>query len=102
MTPHQLYDLMRQGMKFFTSQVTGSNFESQIQNTSIKGLDVYYIACSSGLSGSINIARSVAQKLAPSYPNQKIVCFDSLISGYAQGAMAIKASEMRKEGKRPR
>jgi hypothetical protein len=37
MTPHELYDLMRQGMKFFTSQVTAQEFESKFQNTSIKG-----------------------------------------------------------------
>ncbi|OPZ36682.1 MAG: Fatty acid-binding protein [Tenericutes bacterium ADurb.BinA155] len=99
MTPHQLYDLMRQGMKFYTSQVPAQTFESKFKQYLDQGLDVYYIACSSGLSGSVNIARSVAAKLAPAYPHQKIVCFDSLISGYAQGAMAIKASEMRKEGK---
>jgi DegV family protein with EDD domain len=99
MTPHELYDLMRKGMRFFTSQVTAQEFESKFRKYLDQGQDVYYIACSSGLSGSINIARSVAKKLEPLYPGRKIVCFDSLISGYAQGAMAITASKMRAEGK---
>lgn len=96
---HEFYQLMREGTRVFTTQVPALEFEKKFREHLDKGEDVCYIGCSNALSGSFNTSQSIAAKLAPLYPGRKIVCIDTLISGFAQGAMAITASEMRKEGK---
>jgi len=98
-TPHEFYDLMRRGTRIFTTQVPATEFDKKFRQHLDNGEDICYISCSNALSGSINTARNVAAKLALLYPQRKILCIDTLISGFAQGAMAIKASEMRKDGK---
>lgn len=96
---HDFYQTMRDGKRIFTSQVTEQECLERFAPLLKDGKDILYIACSSGLSASVNVAEKVAQRLMGEYSGRKIVCFDSLISGYAQGDMAIKASKMRKEGK---
>lgn len=98
-TAHELYEKMRGGMRVRTSQVLNSTFDTKFRAALEKGEDVLYIACSSGLSASVGAASILSKDLEKEYKGSKIVCFDSLISGYAQASMAIKASEMRKEGK---
>ena len=96
---HDFYQTMRDGKRIFTSQVTEQECLERFAPLLKDGKDILYIACSSGLSASVNVAEKVAQHLMGEYWGRKIVCFDSLISGYAQGDMAIKASKMREEGK---
>ena len=96
---HDFYQTMRDGKRIFTSQVTEQECLERFAPLLKDGKDILYIACSSGLSASVNVAEKVAQRLMGEYSGRKIVCFDSLISGYAQGDMGIKASKMREEGK---
>ncbi len=97
--PHALYDIMREGEKIFTSQVTRQEFETKFGAELEKGNDVLYIACSSALSKSVDMARTVAESLKAKYPERTIAVIDSLITGYAQGDMAIRARIMSDEGK---
>lgn len=98
-TPHEFYDVMRSGEKIFTSQVTRQEIENKFKAALEKGEDVLYIACASGLSQSVTLAKTIAKEMAPSYPNNQISVVDSLICGYAQGDMAIRARKMKNEGK---
>ena len=95
----EFYDSMRQGKRYKTVQVPVKTFDEKFREHLEKGNDILYIACSSGLSGSINTAKVLSEELRSSYPGRKIVCIDSLISGLGQGSMAIKAAEMQAEGK---
>lgn len=95
----EFYDSMRQGKRYKTVQVPVKTFDEKFREHLDKGEDILYIACSSGLSGSINTAKVISEELRSSYPGRKIVCIDSLISGLGQGSMAIKASELKNEGK---
>lgn len=97
--PHALYDVMREGEKIFTSQVTRQEYESKFGAELEKGNDILYVACSSGLSKSVDMARTVAESLKAKYPERTIAVVDSLITGYAQGDMAIRAREMSDAGK---
>ena len=97
--PHSFYDVMRSGERVFTSQVSRGEFEKKFTETLEKGNDILYIACSSLLSKSVDMGKTVAEELSKKYKDNKIVIIDSLISGYAQGDMAIRAREMHKEGK---
>lgn len=98
-TPEELYSVLTAGRRIYTSAVTVQEYEAKFTKYLEKGCDVLYIACSSGLSASHNVSTQVAASLAEKFPEQKIVCVDSLISGYAQGAMAIKARKLSNEGK---
>ncbi|MCR4776062.1 MAG: DegV family protein [Saccharofermentans sp.] len=95
----EFYGSMRQGKRFKTVQVPVKTFDEKFREHLEKGNDILYIACSSGLSGSINTAKVISEELRSAYPGRKIVCIDSLISGMGQGSMAIKAAEMQQEGK---
>ena len=94
----EFYGSMRQGKRYKTVQVPVKTFDEKFREHLEKGNDILYIACSSGLSGSINTARVISEELRSAYPGRKIVCIDSLISGMGQGSMAIKAAEMQQEG----
>ena len=99
MSHHDFYETLRQGKRIYTQQVSEQEVTSRFIPSLKNGHDILYIACSSGLSASLNVARKVSKDLMEQYPGRKIICIDSLISGYAQGEMGIKASEMRENGK---
>ncbi len=93
------YDLMRGGKRVFTTQVPKNVFYDKFREIAGQGKDIVYISCSSALSGSVNIARMVADEVLKEFENTKIFCIDSLISSLGQGYLLIKASELRSEGK---
>lgn len=95
----ELYDWMRNGKRVYTTQVANQEFESVFKKYLELGYDILYISCSGALSASIQAANIIKEKLSAEYPDRKIVCFDSLISSFGQGSMAIKASLLQKEGK---
>ncbi len=94
----EFYDLMRRGVRVFTTQIHRDTYREAFENALKEGKDVVYIACSSALSASINVARLVAQELMSEYPEAGIFCIDSLISSLGQGYMAMEASRKRAAG----
>lgn len=98
-TSKEFYDLMRNDKRFLTTQVPREVYTQAFSSYLKEGKDVLYISCSSALSGSINLAKVIAEELKEEYPDNKIICIDSLISSLGQGYMLIRASEMRTEGK---
>ena len=96
---HDFYEIMRNGKRIYTSQVSNPVIEENFRKALDQGEDVLYIACSGALSASVRAAEVIAAKLRDEYKDRTIICFDTKISGYAQGEMAIRASEMRKAGK---
>jgi len=98
-SPAEFYGMMRQGQRAITGQVQSQEIETRFESALEKGLDVLYIACSSKLSQSVNMAKTFSEDLAKKYPDRKIVCYDSLRSNYAEGLMAINAAKMALDGK---
>lgn len=96
--PKEYYDLMRNGCRVFTTQILRDTYYNAFKDAIDAGKDVVYIACSSALSASINVARLVAQELSEAYPDAGIYCIDSLISSLGQGYMAMEASRKRSAG----
>ena len=85
--------------RIYTSQVSEATFEEKFNKLVSEGKEVLYIACSSGLSKSIDRGRIVASRIMKENPKAKIVCIDSLISGMGQGMIGIYAASLRDEGK---
>lgn len=95
----EFYDIMRNGTRIRTTQVPADNYRKEFGKVLEQGMDIVYIACSSAMSGSVNIAKVVAEELKKQYPERNIYCIDSLISSLGQGSLAIRAAELRSEGK---
>lgn len=96
---HEFYDLMRSGKRVRTTQVSRETYVQEFKKHLDAGKDIVYIACSSALSGSINLAVLIARELEAEYPERKLYCIDSLCSSLGQGSMVIRAAEMRAAGK---
>lgn len=95
----EFYDLMRKGKRIRTTQVPRESFEVVFSDYLSRGYDVVYVACSSALSGSVLLAKQMIPELTERYPQSKLFCVDSLISSLGEGWLAMKAAELRDEGR---
>lgn len=93
------YNHMREGKRFITAQVNVATYKAAFKKFLDEGKDILSVSCSSGLSASIEASRVAANELLKDYPEAKIVCVDGLRACYALGMLAIRASELRAEGK---
>ena len=96
---HDFYEIMRNGKRIYTSQVSNPVIENNFRRVLKQGEDILYIACSGALSASVRAAEVIAKGLREEFKDRKIVCYDPCISGYAQGELAIRASQLAKQGK---
>lgn len=97
-SPKELYDKIRNGIRVTTTQVPPEEF-TRIFDIYINDYDIVYIGCSTKQSGSVNTAAVIAKQYKEKYPDSSIYCIDSLNASIGEGMLAIKAAEMRDEGK---
>ncbi|MBQ9767261.1 MAG: DegV family protein [Lachnospiraceae bacterium] len=95
----EFYEKLRAGENSVTSQITPLVFKELFGKFLKEGKDILYIAFSSGLSGTYNSARLMAEELLEKYPERKIVCVDSLCASVGEGLLVYLAGKLRKEGK---
>ena len=95
---HALYDIMRDGNRITTAQVSVEEFKRVFEGYLHDGYDIIYIGCSSKQSGSVNTGRLVAKKLLEEYPEAQIFCIDSLRATIGEGILAIEAAKMAASG----
>lgn len=93
------YNMMRDGKRILTTQVPREEYIEKFTGYLSQGKDILYIACSSALSGSINLAVIIAKELKEEYPERNIICIDSLCSSLGQGYMLLRAAQLKAEGK---
>ncbi len=99
LTCKEFYTKLSAGEEAVTSQITPIVFKEVFENYLKEGKDVLYIAFSSGLSGTYNSARLVAEELLEKYPDRRITCIDSLCASIGEGYIVYLAGMLRKEGK---
>lgn len=95
---HKLYNIMREGNRITTAQVSVEEFQRIFEMYLKQDMDIVYIGCSSKSSGSVNTGFMIAKKLMEAYPEHKIVCIDSLNASMGEGMLAIEAAKMANEG----
>ena len=95
---HALYDLIRDGKRITTAQVSVEEFQNAFTKYLDMGMDIVYVGCSSKQSGSINTGSVVARKVLENYPEAKICCVDALRSTMGEGMLAMEAAKMAAEG----
>ncbi len=98
-TCKEFYGKLRTGEESVTSQITPLVFKEVFGGFLKEGKDILYIAFSSGLSGTYNSARLMAEELSEKYPERNIVCIDSLCASVGEGLLLYLAGRLRKEGK---
>lgn len=93
-----LYKYMREGVFPKTSQVPPEliyeAFEAHLQ----RGEDFIYLAFSSELSGTCQLAVMVANELREKYPNRRMAVVDSKGGSLATGLIASRAYELAAQG----
>jgi len=96
----EFYDILRSGIRIFTSMPSEQNYRDIIEPHLEAGEDVLYLACSSGLSASLNIAiRLNEEEWKAKYPKRRVIVLDTLLAGMAQGLLIMRAVDLKNEGK---
>lgn len=98
-TISEFYGWLRNNENIRTAQVTTQEFEAKMEEVLKQGKDLLYIACSSALSGSVNLGKITAQEMMYRYPDRKVVVIDSLCSSLSLGALVYHAGVLQEEGK---
>lgn len=93
------YRMMAEGADTKTSQVNVAEFIDYFTPFLKDGKDILHVSLSSGLSGSVNSARTAAEMLSEEYPDRKIYVVDSLGASSGYGLIMETLADMRDEGK---
>ena len=97
-TPKSFYTSMREGRIAKTSSVNQERFIETFTPILEDGVDILYLAFSSGLSVTCENARKVASFLKEKYPARKITVIDSLAASAGQGLFVYLAVKNRDAG----
>lgn len=97
-TVEEFYEKLKNGAVAHTTQITPSTFMDHIGRLLKQGLDVLYIAFSSGLSGTYNTAQLVMNELSEEYPDRKVYCVDSLCASIGEGLLVYHAALQKQNG----
>ena len=92
------YKAMRDGRIAKTSCVNEDIFEEVFEKFLSAGLDLIYLAFSSGLSATCENGKKVAKRLQAKYPERKIRVIDSLAASAGQGLFVYLAVKNRDAG----
>lgn len=93
----QMYKRMREGETFRTSQVSTQLYIDSFEKYASQGMEAVYISLSSGISGTCDSARLIADKVNEKY-GEKIYVFDSKLATMGLGYMVEKVAEFAQSG----
>ena len=92
------YKTISEGGLSQSSQISPMIYQEFMENFLKQGKDIYYIAFSSGLSGTYNTGRMVMEHLKEKYPDRKIICTDTLCASIGEGLLVLTAAKKKEEG----
>jgi DegV family protein with EDD domain len=92
------YQKIKAGAVPHTTQITPITFMNYFEEILKQGLDIIYIAFSSGLSGTYNTSQIVKRELMEEYPERKIYCIDSLCASVGEGILVYNAALQQRNG----
>ncbi len=92
------YAAMRAGAKTSTSMPSPAVFMDLLGPVLERGDDYIYIGMSSGISGTVGLARHVTAELAEKYPGRKAAVVDSRAASLGEGLPVLQAADRRDAG----
>ncbi len=92
------YAAMRAGATTSTAMPSPAVFLDAFGAVLARGDDLIYIGMSSGISGTVGLARSVAAELTGEYPDRKIAVVDSRAASLGEGLPVLQAADLRDRG----
>jgi DegV family protein with EDD domain len=95
---HSFYEDLRNGKVAKTSLLNTHLFDTYFRPVIEQGQDIIYISMSSGISGTYNAARLVAEELMEEYEGRFIHIVDSYGCGFGNGLLAERAAVLSKKG----
>lgn len=93
------YDRMRAGAKTQTSMPSMGTFFDCFTPALDAGLDILFIAMSSGISGTANLGETAAAELREQYPDRRITVIDTRGASLGEGLPVLYAAKLRQEGR---
>ncbi len=94
----RFYDQQKQGEHTRTSQITSFVYEEFVTPYLEKGMDVLYIALSSGLTGTVESAMVAARNLKEDFPDRQFMVLDSLAAAGGIGILLERALHNQDQG----
>ena len=82
-----------------TALVTVGHFIEMMEPFLEKGIDIFYVACTSVLSGTIGVFRLAKEQIQSKYPDRRIEFIDSCRAGMALGLIVMECAKLRDEGR---
>ncbi|MBR2476686.1 MAG: DegV family protein [Clostridia bacterium] len=99
MSPEEYYASMRGRNILYKTATPPVGEITEVFETALKeGKDILAVTLSTGISGTFNVVKGVADQLMEQYPERKIVCIDSLRYASAEGLLTILGCLKREEG----
>ncbi|GAA0354769.1 DegV family protein [Alkalibacterium iburiense] len=89
---------MKKGNVPKTSQVSPETVLKVLDNSRAKGEDIIYIALTSKVSGTVNVAEAIVNEYLLNYPDMKITVIDSEGGAGGGALLTLQALEMAKQG----
>ena len=92
------YDGLRSGKRITTTLLNTQLFLTRFTPLLEQGLDIIYIAMSSGISGTYGAAKIASLELMDLFPGRFVHIVDSHGCGFGNGLLAVKAAELNRQG----
>jgi DegV family protein with EDD domain len=94
----EFYNRLRKGSMAKTSQVTEGSFREGFEPYLKAGVDILYLAFSSGLSATADGGKVVAKALMDEYPGRTVLVIDTFCASLGQGLLVLKCCEQKAKG----
>jgi DegV family protein with EDD domain len=94
----EFYSLIKNGKMTKTSQITPEKIRRAFSPYLESGVDILYLAFSSGLSGSFNSGKIVEKELLEKFPERKIIVIDTLCASLGEGLLVYEAVKRKEKG----
>jgi len=98
MSSEDFYKAMADGAETSTSQVNVSEYLAYFTSILEEDKDILHVALSSGLSGSVQSARTAAELAMEQFPHRKVYVVDSLAASSGFGLLMDRLADLRDEG----
>lgn len=94
----EFYAQLKEGKLSSTSQINPVVYEELFRPVLEEGKDIFYLAFTSGMSGTYQASLIAREILLEDFPDRKIICIDSLCASVGEGLLLYHAAKQRLGG----